>query len=75
MPDMTQPRTASSVAIEVDMSPRTIKRWCRDGKISTVGKLDGSTGAWLIGPEGVEQARRLAEITKQLDAAHKGAAA
>ena len=51
------PRTASSVAIEVEMSPRTIKRWCREGKIATVGKLDGSTGAWLIGPEGLEQAR------------------
>lgn len=72
---MSQPRTATSVAIEVNMSPRTIKRWCREGKIETVGKLDGPTGAWLIGPEGVEQAKHLAHITHQLGAAHERGAA
>ncbi len=63
--------TPAEVAAETGMSARTVKRWCKDGKIVTEGKLGGHTGTWLIGPEGVEQAHRLAGLTRQLTAAHK----
>jgi len=71
VPVVNDTQTAASVAAEIKMSSRTVKRWCRDGKIATVGKLAGPNGAWLIGPEGLEQARRLADITKQLTTAHQ----
>lgn len=66
MPHMEHnPLTASDVAALLAAAPgggpstRTVNRWCRAGKVTTVGKLGGETGAYLIGPEGVEQARKL----------------
>jgi predicted site-specific integrase-resolvase len=60
MARMLNPLTTTEVAAAVGRSPRTVKRWCRDGRIAVVGKLAGQTGAWLIGAEGLEQARALA---------------
>ena len=70
------PRTATSLASEIGMAPRTVKRWCADGKIDTLGKLDGTNGAWLISALGVEQAHRLAAAAKEYAAVHaeRGAA-
>lgn len=59
MPDMF-PMTPARVAAEVGRTARTVKRWCRDGKIATIGKLHGASGAWLIGEDGLAQARALA---------------
>jgi hypothetical protein len=53
--------TPSTVAEILDgrVTARTVTRWCRAGRITTIGKLAGTRGAWLIGPEGVDQAREL----------------
>jgi hypothetical protein len=55
------PQTPSEVAALLGgrVTTRTVVRWCRSGRITTIGKLGGTTGAWLIGPEGVDQAREL----------------
>lgn len=58
---MQPPRTPAEVAAEIGVSSRTVLRWCQKGRIDTVGKLAGPLGAWLIGPEGVDQARALAK--------------
>jgi predicted site-specific integrase-resolvase len=57
---MTTPEVAAIFGCDV----RTIHRWTAEGRIQSVTKLPGKTGAWLYDRTHIEQAAADADIVR-----------